>query len=186
MTVESMIQDTLREGLGFYKQQYVAFIIGAIIAAIGSIFIITAPPLMFGVYYMALKIMRGEKAEINDVFRGFDYFITSWVMFIVGFIAVLIGLVCLIIPGLFLIVVFQYAAPIAMMEKKGGIDALKRSYALGRENLAYSVVLLIALTVINGIAGLIPFLGLITAPYTVLATCVAAQKLTAQEPKKTA
>lgn len=81
---------------------------------------------------MGQKILRGEEVEIADVFKGFNYFAVSWVMFLVGGLAVLAGLILLIIPGLILLFLFQYAIPIAISEGSGGIASLKKSYRIGR------------------------------------------------------
>jgi len=84
---------------------------------------------------MGLKIVRGEEVEIGDVLKGFDYFRVSWIMLIAGFFAVALGLVLLVIPGLFLIILFQYAIPIAISENVGAISSLKKCYRIGREIL---------------------------------------------------
>ena len=55
------------------------------------------PPLYAGLYYMALKSMRGNKPHIGDIFRGFKWYwggFALWVISIVGTI-----LLCLILAG---------------------------------------------------------------------------------------
>ena len=111
------VEDVVREGFAVFKVSWLSFILASIVVTIGSIFIITAPPLIFGLYHMALKAQRGESVEVFDVLKGFNYFVTSWVLSIVAVIAIVIGLIFLIIPGLVLAVLFMYAIPIALKEE---------------------------------------------------------------------
>ena len=179
MSIEEQINDTVKKGFNLFKEQYVALIIGTLIALVGMILIITIPPLIFGIYYMCTQIVKGEKVEISDVFKGFNYFFTSWGLFIVGLLAIMIGLVLLVIPGLLLMVLLQYAIAVAILENRGAISSLKRSYAIGKENFTFSLVLWILMAVISSVGELITIGVLITIPFTALCVSLATHKLTA-------
>ncbi|MDD2777867.1 MAG: hypothetical protein PHY36_01415 [Methanocellales archaeon] len=180
MSIEEQINDTIKKGFNLFKNNYVALIIGTLIAMVGMILIITIPPLIFGIYYMCIQIIKGEKVEISDVFKGFNYFFTSWGLILVASLAVVAGLALLVIPGILLAVLFQYAVPLAILEDRGAIDSIKRSYSIGKENFAFSLVLWILLSVISTVGGLTRIGVLLTIPFISLCICIATHKLTAK------
>jgi len=172
------IEDVVREGFAVFKGNWLSFILASIVVAVGSIIIITAPPLVFGLYRMALKAQRGESVEVFDVLKGFNYFVTSWILSIVAIVAIGIGLILLVVPGLALAVLFIYAIPIALNEKLGAVESLKKSFNIGKENLQFTVILALVMWVINIIGGYIPFGFLIATPFTSICIVIAAVKLT--------
>ena len=181
MSMEDMINDIVTKSYNIFKKQYVALIIGTLIALFGMIFIITIPPFIFGIYFMCINAAKEKKAKISDVFKGFDYFFTSWILFILAFLAIGVGFALLVIPGLLLMVLFQYAVVFAIVEKKGAISSLERSYEIAKKNFAFSVVLFILIGVLNSIGGLVRIGGLVTFPFTFLCICIATNKLTAKK-----
>jgi uncharacterized membrane protein len=172
------VEDVVREGFAVFKVSWLSFILASVVVTIGSIFIITAPPLFFGLYHMSLKAQRGESVEVFDVLKGFNYFVTSWVLSIVAVIAIGIGLIFLIIPGLALAVLFTYAIPIALKEELGAIESLKKSFNIGKENLEFTIILALVMWGVNAIGGYIPFVSLVTFPFTTICIAIAAVKLT--------
>jgi len=93
-----------------------------------------------------------------------------------------VGLFFLVIPGLILMILFQYVIAVSILENRGVIDSLKRSYQLGRENFTFSIVFWILMGVINSAGGFTRIGILLTIPFTALCVCVAAQKLAVNTP----
>jgi hypothetical protein len=85
---------------------------------LGSISIIGAPVytvLMAGLYRYFLKLMRGESATVGDAFSGFGPSFGQLVLLgLVQCIFILIGYVFCFIPGLYLCVVWFFAAPLVI------------------------------------------------------------------------
>ncbi|MFH1836413.1 MAG: hypothetical protein ABH851_09520 [Methanobacteriota archaeon] len=177
MKTEKMLQDTLKSGFDFYKKQFVALIIGTFVAAICMIFIITIPPLIYGLFFMAIKAVRGQTVKITDVFSGFNYMVRSYVLFIVAAILTVIGFVFLVIPGIALLILFQYAIVVSITEDLGGIGSLQRSVELARKNLGFAIVFWIFMAVVNAIGSAVTVGWLVTFPYTAIATVIAVKKL---------
>ena len=127
---------------------------------------------------MCVQVMKGKTIKFTDVFKGFDYFFRSWGLILLSLLAISVGLIFLIIPGLILIILFQYAIAVAIIENKGPIEALRRSYQIGKENFIFSIVLLIVLSVIQSIGTVTRVGMLLTIPFVTLCMVVATDMLT--------
>ena len=168
--IEKNLNSIAKKSFDIFKKEYATLILATLITIVGSILIVTIAPLFFGLYYVTIQLYEGKKAKPFDVMRGFDYFWKSWGIAILAILCILIGFVLLIVPGLFLIVVFQYVIAVAILEKKGIVDSLKRSYAIGKENIGFSIVLMIIILLIEAL-GSITYIGLLfTIPFTTLLT----------------
>ncbi|MFH1607773.1 MAG: hypothetical protein ABIA78_01435 [archaeon] len=177
MSVEDKIKKVFKETWNIFSNQFVVLILGTLVAILMMLLVVTIPPMIFGIYILCMNVMNGKKAKVSDVFKGFNYFFRSWGLFLLYVLGIIGGLVLLIVPGILLMIVWQYAFVIAVMENKGVIESLKRSYHLGKKNFAFSAILFIIVMIISTIGSLTRIGVLVTVPFITLATMVATKML---------
>ena len=88
---------------------------------LGRAFLFFAAPLYAGLYYMALKAMRGEKPRIRDMFRGFHRYwgaLFLWWLFLIAFIVLCTTAVGILVTPL-LWAISMLAFPLLIDERKG-------------------------------------------------------------------
>ncbi|MDD2237935.1 MAG: EI24 domain-containing protein [Kiritimatiellae bacterium] len=79
---------------------------------------ILSGPMMAGTVLITLRLARGQQAELNDLFKGFQYFLQSFLLYFVwGLIAFVLTLVLGMIPclGSILSILIVYAIQTAVM-----------------------------------------------------------------------
>jgi len=163
-----LITTAVKKAFDTFVENIIAYIIGILIVFVGSIFIVTIAPLLYGLYYMVIKGTRGEKVEIKDVFYGFSslsVIIRAWigligfiivpaiVGFIIGFIigilthissvfailSILIPIVSIIMALFLYFTLYIYV----MTPSENIIYAIKESISIGKAN-----VIMVLLTMI--------------------------------------
>ncbi len=161
-----------KKGIDIFKDNALAFILATFIATVGCVLIVTGPPLIAGLFYMADKSLKGRKAEVSDVFEGFNYLIPSLVYAVI----VLAGLAFLAVPGLIIMIVGVYAMPILVAEKVDGVTAVKKALRLGRNNFL-DVLGVSFMTMVLYVVGVSVFFvgALITVPIAVISLTKAYQ-----------
>lgn len=179
-------EDIFSRSWNAFKDNVAAFIVATIIVVFGSIFIVTIAPLFYGLTYMAVKGLRGEKVEINDVFEGFNYFVKSWVLLLVSVILIGIGYMLLFLPGLILSILLIYSLPLLVIRGYGAMDAIKESIDISKQNFVDSLVLFIIVAIISTIGGITYIGSLVTVPIITLALVAAAESYLGTEGEYTA
>ncbi|WNY24519.1 hypothetical protein [Methanolapillus millepedarum] len=134
---------------------------GAVLILIGLVGVVFLPPVSYGVYYMCLKGLRGEKVEVKDImygfkstntfFRGWIYFIIFYALFIVlsvislflGFIPFLGGLISFIIHLIIHTVLFFSFYIYVMTPKENVIYALQESVKIAKNHFIMTFVTMI-------------------------------------------
>ncbi|NPE29483.1 hypothetical protein HNV12_16295 [Methanococcoides sp. SA1] len=157
----------LKNSWSVVKDNLVTFIIGLLIAALGSILIVTIAPLAYGFTSMAVKGVRGEQIEISDVFVGFnkDDFIRSWTfMLIYIVIAAILGQIASILSTI-VGILFMFTMPLLVIKGYSGIEGITKSIEIIKTVPVESIIVYVIMLVLNMIGALLLGIGLlVTVP----------------------
>lgn len=138
-----------------------------------------APPLYSGFYLVANKISLGQQVVYPDFFKGFNFYIPVFSIWLIGQILTALGLVLFIIPGIYLVVAYGFSVLMALF---GGFDfwtALEESRKLITVRWLKFFVFTLILISIN-LLGILTFgIGLLVSiPVTFYATYILFEDLT--------
>ncbi|MFA5068530.1 MAG: hypothetical protein WC300_01465 [Candidatus Omnitrophota bacterium] len=160
------------EAFDVYKVNIPMLLLATLVFQLLSLFtlLILSGPLFGGYCYMTLKAMRSQekKIEFNDIFKMLNRFWPLLGLFFLQGLAVFTGLLLFIVPGVLLMTMWLYSYFMAIDKGYGPVDSLKASWAMVKGNgLWVNLALAIVYIVINGLAGQIPFAGLIISLFVV-------------------
>ncbi len=91
-----------------------SFVLGLIQGAVGLL----AGVCMGGVYFLLLKLIRGESAQLGDAFAGFNLALLP--LFLAGLVKGIltsIGLLFCVVPGIYLAVAWMFTLPLVIDQK---------------------------------------------------------------------
>ena len=136
-------------------------------------------PMIVGYMRMIKREDEGTKAEIADVFKGFDDFVPALLAVLVSSIIVGIGFMLCFIPGLLIMALVPTAAYLVAVGEKDGINAIKRAWDAVKANLLSSVFCALVLGIVGSIGGLLCGIGMIlTLPIAIIGMYHMAKQLT--------
>lgn len=155
----------------------VASLLVALISSVG--FGLLSGPMMVG-YMKMIKIEdEGGKAEIADVFKGFEDFVPALVAVLVGSIIVGIGFVLCVLPGLLLMAIVPTAAYLVASGEKDGMNALTRAWAAVKGNLLSAFFCMLVLGILGNLGLILCLVGVIfTMPIAFIGSYHLAKQLT--------
>lgn len=141
--------------------------------------IFLAPPLYSGFYLVANKISLKQQVVYPDFFKGFNFYIPVFSIWLIGQILTALGLVLFIVPGIYLAVAYSFSVLMAIF---GGFDfwtALEESRKLITVRWMKFFLFTLVIIVINVLALLTFGLGLLVSiPVTYYATYIVFEDLT--------
>jgi uncharacterized membrane protein len=174
---EVKIGDWLKESFEAVKSDVMGYALPALIifgVCITVIGILIVGPLLCGFYYIIFQRMKGQKATIGDLFKGFDVLwdaLLAWVIiFVVTFIVSRIpflGFILSVLAGAPFIFVF----PLILEKRLSFIDAIKESLQLFKERWSDLVPFYVVASLIGALGFLLLGIGvLFTFPIYMYAT----------------
>ncbi len=136
-------------------------------------------PMMVGYMRMIKREDEGTKAEIADVFKGFDDLVPALLAVLVSSIIVGIGFMLCFIPGLLVMALVPTSAYLVAVGEKDGINAIKRAWDAIKANLLGSVFCALVLGIVGSIGGILCGIGMIiTLPIAFIGMYHMAKQLT--------
>lgn len=182
------ISGWIKQGFNLYKDNFlIVFVCGIITVVLGSISIgILAGPLVVGFFNIALRLHRKSepKPEIQDIFKGFELFLPSFLFVLVWGVVNLIGQgILAMFPlgnflgscfGLFLGSLLLFGIPLIADQKLDFWPASQKSLNTIKPKLVEYLIFSVALSFLAGIGVLLLGIGIFfTIPLYPCAVAVA-------------
>jgi uncharacterized membrane protein len=120
----------LRMAFDYVDPSFIGLFNAVMQVGIGAVFLLANAFIAGGIVEFALKVARGQTPSFGDVFGGGKYFGAMFVGWIGFSIAVGIGAMLCIVPGYIVQFGLWPFAFIIVDQKLGGIDALKKAWAM--------------------------------------------------------
>jgi uncharacterized membrane protein len=140
--------------------------------------IVTQGPLQTGFHLYTMKKLYRRNAEIGDLFKGFDYFLPSFVAALLIAIFVGFGILLCIIPGLVVASMYKFTYLFILDKRMDFWPAMQASHAVVKNDYFGFTLFLIVLGLINLLGVLCCVVGLlVTVPMSVAAITVAYQEI---------
>ncbi|MFE5322550.1 DUF975 family protein [Paenibacillus sp. NPDC056579] len=131
--IRRMARESLR---GNWVQAIVACIIFNVVLLVVNLIpnvgpflqLIIGGPLLFGIYLYFITLIRGGKPALADVFSGFPYFVSTFLLYLVMSIFIMLWTLLLIVPGV--IATLKYSQAFFIMNDNpeiGAMEAIRQS-----------------------------------------------------------
>lgn len=168
-------------GLDVFKKNPITYVLGwLVLAAVNSMtFGILIGPLMVGYFRMVKIDAEGGKAQIGDLFKGFEDISAGMVAGIISMLAIGIGSLFCILPGLVAAPLLPVSLYLVSEGEKDGVKAVTRAWKAISGNLVEAVVYMLVFAVMAFAGILLCCIGLfVTVPISVTGQYFLAKQLT--------
>lgn len=185
----------VQESFNLYVKNFVLLVLASLIAGVISVVTlgILAGPVIGGLLILGLKMIRGEKGDLNELFAHFDQFLptlvatlllwgASIVVYIIGNIPV-IGWIANFVVNPVLFLLYFLTIGFIVEQNRPPLQAIQRSIACFAGEWAQLWLYSFAMLLIGGIGYFIFLIGaVLTIPFGMIGMTLAYQQLSGKEP----
>lgn len=140
-------------------------------------------PMVVGYMRMVAREHNGERAQIGDVFRGFDDFVPAFVAGLISVLVVSLGFFLCFIPGLLILALPSVALYLVAQGEKDGVAAFNQAWRIVTQNLGSAFVGAFVLSIVGSLGLLLCWVGvLVTAPLSMIGSYDMARQLVGDDP----
>jgi uncharacterized membrane protein len=140
--------------------------------------VVTQGPLQAGFHIYCMKKLFNRRYEIGDLFKGFDFFLPSFVAALIIGIFVFAGTLLCIIPGLVVASMYKFTYLFIVDKRMDFWPAMQASHEVVKNDYFGFTMFLIVMALINIVGALCCIVGLlITVPVSIAAITIAYQEI---------
>ncbi len=149
----------------------------------GAIPFILQGPMLVGMHIVCYRRLMGGRVDLNDLFRGFNYFVPSLAAVVVIAIFATLGFLLCIIPGFVVLAMYQFTYLFIADKKMDFWPAMQASHAVVKQDYFGFTMFVIAAGLLNLLGALLCGVGLlVTIPITYVAITAAYRDVVGFEP----
>ncbi len=146
--------------------------------------VILQGPMIAGFHIYTMKKLMGQRAELADLFTGFNYFVPTLVASILIGVFVFAGTLLCIIPGLVVAAMYKFTYLFIVDKRMDFWPAMQASHAVVKHDYVGFTLFLVVLALVDILGALCCVVGLFVAiPVTFAAITVAYKEIVGFEPR---
>lgn len=177
--IDQFVLSVLRDSWEVFRRDALVFVVASVVLLLVSALTlgILAAPLTIGFIEMVRRGRQGEPLALGLLFSRFDAFVPSLVATTLIFLAVFVGMLLLVLPGLVAALFSAFAMHAIAYEHATGVDSIRRSVELVRENFLPALALVLVVAVAHAIGSAVVFGILLTMPMSLIALTVGYERI---------
>jgi uncharacterized membrane protein len=166
----------LSEGWTVVQSEWLMFALVTLVFLVisGAVPVILQGAMIVGIHIVSWRRLSGGPVDINDLFKGFNYFVPSLAAFVVIAVFAALGFLLCIIPGFVILAMYKFTYLFIADKKMDFWAAMQASHAIVRQDYFGFTWFMVAAALLNLLGALLCGVGLLlTVPLTYVAITAA-------------